>query len=691
MTKANLKITLSRSAAAITTTCAIFGLPQLALAQLANSPAPVEVPGVWVTLPAQSGAPRAERPVKAPAAAQQSSTPRSQPGARPAAAGPAAIDPATVSVAPTGQTQSVDQVASSVTVVTSQEIEAQQRRTANDVLRSVPGVNVVQQGGPGALTSLFLRGTESNHTKVIIDGIDVSDPSSASRTFDFGRLTTFDLERIEVLRGPQSGLYGADALGGVVVIYTKKGEGPLQVDALVEGGSFGTFNQAVSARGSVNRFNYAFNVSHLQTAKVAVTPREILGPGVPLLENSFDNWSYSTKLGYDVSDALTFNVAARYSDSRLDFQSSRFDTKLTTTLNEQFQTRGEAVLRLFQGRLVNYFGVNYTDVATKNFSPSSTNFTDGERVKYDWRSVADLAPGVVATVGADTQMEKIQTPKFAAQESNQGGYGQLQVSPIRNLFLVGNVRFDDNEKFGAATTYRFAPSYVIEQTGTKLKGSIGTAFMAPSLSERFQDFAPFFFANPNLKPEESTGYDFGFEQAVFNNRAQFGATYFHNDITNLITSGFDSARGATSVFNIATATTSGVEIFASADVTDDLRVRADYTYTEAIDGKTGLDLKRRPRDKVTVSVGYRATAALFLTGSVTYIGPSEDVNRVFVFGAPDPVLPGYTVANIAADYKLNTNMSLIGRIDNVFDERYQSPTGFNATGIGAYAGIKFRN
>jgi vitamin B12 transporter len=158
----------------------------------------------------------------------------------------------------------VTRVASSVTVITAADIEREQRRTVPDALSAVPGLNIVQTGGPGGQTSVFMRGTNSNHVKVLIDGIDVSDSSNPNRSFDFGQLTTADIERIEVLRGPQSGLYGADALGGVISIITKRGEGPPKFTAMVEGGSQGTLNETVSLSGALSRFDYAFNVSHLK-------------------------------------------------------------------------------------------------------------------------------------------------------------------------------------------------------------------------------------------------------------------------------------------------------------------------------------------------------------------------------------------------------------------------------------------
>ena len=201
----------------------------------------------------------------------------------------------------------IGQIGSSVTVITAQDIERNEWRTVPDALSTVPGLNVVQTGGPGGFTSVFIRGTNQNHVKVLIDGIDVSDPSSANRTFDFGHLLTADIERIEVLRGPQSGLYGSEAIGGVISITTKKGEGPAKVTGMAEAGSFGTFNQSASLSGSDGRFNYSFNAAHMRVESTPVTPLELLPPGRRRNNDTYNNWTYSSRLGYDVNEHLSFN------------------------------------------------------------------------------------------------------------------------------------------------------------------------------------------------------------------------------------------------------------------------------------------------------------------------------------------------------------------------------------------------
>ena len=172
----------------------------------------------------------------------------------------------------------INEIGSSVTVITDKEIERDQKRTLPDVLRTVPGLNIVQTGGPGGKTSVFMRGSNSNHTKVLIDGIDANDPSQDG-VFDFGQVLASDIAQVEVLRGPQSSLYGSDAIGGVVNIVTKTGEGPAQFTGRLEGGSFETFNQTASVSGSVSRFRYSFNVAHFLADDTPVTPLDLLPPG----------------------------------------------------------------------------------------------------------------------------------------------------------------------------------------------------------------------------------------------------------------------------------------------------------------------------------------------------------------------------------------------------------------------------
>lgn len=599
----------------------------------------------------------------------------------------------TLVVSPTSIPTPQDQVASSVTVITSEDIEREQRRTIADVLSNVPGLNVVQAGGPGRQTSVFMRGTESNHTKVLIDGIDASDPSVPGGAFDFANLLTADIERIEVLRGPQSGLYGADAIGGVISIVTKRGNGPPKVAAQIEGGSFGTFNQNGSLSGSQGAFDYAFNVNHFRSTGHNNVPPALQIPGGRNMTDRYDNMTYSAKLGAQLSDSFRLNGVARYTDAELDFVQNPGEAR-TRSLTRQLFTRGEAVWTGFDGRFTNYFGVNYSDHWRYNLRPGTgalpTLFT-GDRTKFDWRGVTSILPGHTLITGAEHEISRARSATISAENSNTAGYAELQSQFAERIFVTSNIRHDNNERFGGATTYRVAPAVILPGSETKLKASVGTGFKPPSLDELFFDIPGFFgySPNPNLRPESSVGYDIGFEQPLFNNRVRFGATWFRNEIKDLINYQFNPDFTSTLV-NIDRARTFGIETFATAQVTSTVRVRVDYTHTEAIDMATNLQLLRRPRDKVSATAFWDALDNLTLSGTVLHVGESVDAARAAPF-VNRPILPAYTVVNLAGDYRVNQNVKVFARIDNLFDLRYENPYGFQRPGFGIYGGVRLTN
>jgi len=602
----------------------------------------------------------------------------------------------TVVVSATGVPTPAEQIANSVTLITSQDLEAQQRRTFPDALATVPGLNIVQGGGPGSQTSIFMRGTNSNHVKVLIDGIDVTDPSNANNAFDFGQLLTGDIERIEVLRGPQSGLYGSDAIGGVISVITKKGEGPFKANAAIEGGSFGTLNQKLGFSGAQSIFNYAVTLNHFRSTETPVTPLRSLLPGTRRNNDIYDNLTLSTKLGADINEHLAVNYVGRYMRSRLDFTGDAFDLNTfnyypsqtqSTQAVHAFYTRGEIKTMFFDNRLTNYAGVNYSDTWNWNKSadPDAT-INNGQRLKYDWRSVIAAAPELTLIFGADHQTDRLwqNAPFTDARQYNTGVYAEWQSNIGDRFFLAANARFDHNVPFGDRGTYRVAPAFIVPETETKLKASFGTGFKAPTLSQLYVSYpAFFFFGNPDLKPETSVGYDIGFEQPLLDNRLRFGATYFHNTIANLINSTFTSWE------NIGQAKTWGTESFISLAVTDTLSLRADYTYTRAVDERTRLDLQRRPRHKGSFTVLWKPYEPLLLSATVLSVSDwIDNYDRNNPNPAPNGKAPGYTVVNLAANYKVDKNVDLFARVDNLFNLRYENPLGFQRPGLGAYGGMR---
>jgi vitamin B12 transporter len=581
------------------------------------------------------------------------------------------------------------QVASSITLITAGEIEARQLQTLPDVLKDVPGLNVVRSGGPGGQTSVFMRGTNSDHTKVFVDGIDVNDPSSPTASFDFGLFLAQDIAKVEVLRGPQSGLYGSDAIGGVINIITKSGSGPASVVARVEGGSYDTFNQSAALGGSVDGFHYTANIEHFHSGATPVTPLDLLAPGEKRIDDYYDNLTASTKLGLDVSDVFDLGLVGRYTDTHLRNTGENFatfpgtpDSTQSADHTRQYYTRGTAHLALFDGHFEQTLGVAYSNLDSSATSPDGPpSDYSGTRLKLDWQGNVKLGSDEILVLGAEHQKDEITNP-ISAGTAIDAGYAELQSAFAGDFFNTLSVRYDDNDRFGSKVTYRLAPAYLIGATGTKLKASVGSGFKAPTLAEMFQNFPNFnFYANPNLRPESSVGYDFGFEQRLADS-LQFGVTYYRNNIKNLIT---DNAA-FTSYANVGRAVTDGVESFVAYQPMQALEVRADYTFTQAYDDILHEVLLRRPKHKASVTAGWRPTAKLSVSPSLLYVGSWIDGNRDF--SIPRLTAGGYTIADVAANYDLTDRLSIFGRVDNLFGRHYEEPVGFLQPGRGAYAGVK---
>jgi vitamin B12 transporter len=587
------------------------------------------------------------------------------------------------------------QVASSITVVTAADIEARQERTFADVLKDIPGLNVVQTGGPGGETSVFMRGTNSNHTKVFIDGIDVSDPSNATGAFDFGQLLTQDIERVEVLRGPQSGLYGSDAIGGVINIITKSGNGPVQFTGLAEGGTFDTFNQGGTLSGSQDDFHYSASVAHFHAGSVPVTPLDLLLPGEARNDDYDDNLTLTTKLGYDVTPDFDLGLAARYTDIHLRDTGEDYLLALpytgypapeqTIADTVEYATRLTAHLKSFDGVLEQTLGLAYTHDRTDTVEPQTPPaLNTGERRKADWQGDVKLAPTETLVLGAEYERDEIDQP-ITADVHIGSAYGELQSQIGDHWFSALNVRNDDNSRFGDKTTWRFAPEWVVTQTDTRLHASVGTGFKAPTLSELYQSFpAFFFFANPNLKPESSTGWDAGIEQAVVHDVLRVGVTYYDNRIRDLITTDVTGTTWA----NVGRATTDGIESFIAYQPLKELTLRVDYTYTQAEDDVLEQPLLRRPKHRGSFVATWQATRAWQWNLDVLAVGNWVDVSRDGLTSGLNA--PGYTTVNLATSYDLTPRVALFARVDNLLDRRYENPLGFLQPSIGVYAGLKVR-
>jgi vitamin B12 transporter len=590
----------------------------------------------------------------------------------------------------------VAQVASSITVITAADIERRQDRSLPDVLREVPGLSITQTGAAGGQTSLFMRGTNSNHVKLLVDGIDMADPSTPTGAADISKLLAGDIAKVEVLRGPQSALYGSDAIGGVINIITKVGEGPLAINASAEGGSFDTFNQSASLSGSDNGIHYSATVQHVLSGSTPVTPLNLLPPGQRRNNDFYDNVTATAKLGLDVTDNFDLGLVTRFYNSLGKFTGDAFNFVTFASFPSptrtrvhvvDYQTRGTAHLALWDGRFDQTLGIAYGSNIADTQDPDNGNSRQkGDRVKLDWQGNVVVVEGQTLVLGAETYRDALHPglsfgfpSTLARGVTTNAGYAEVQSDFGGGLYNTASIRFDDNSRFGSRTTWRVAPAWVIESTGTKLKATAGSGFKAPSLQQLYGTFG----GNAALKAETSFGYDAGVEQGLFDGALTGGVTWFHNDIRNLITSG---PAPAFLNINVGRARSQGVESFLAWKVLETLTLRGDYTYTDTIDGGTKLALLRRPRHKASLNADWQATDDLSLDATLLYVGPQIDGNRDF--SIPRLKMPDVTTLDLAASYRLTESWSVFGRLENAFDTTYQSPDGFLRPGIGATAGLK---
>ena len=578
----------------------------------------------------------------------------------------------------------LDQSPASVSVITSEDIEQKQTQRVSNALREVPGLSVVQTGTAGQLTSVFTRGLRSEHTQVLLDGVPIN--QGLQGAFNFADLTTDDIDRIEVVRGPQSTLYGPRALAGVIQIFTKEGEGTPTIMLSGEGGSYDTFREWLESEGKIDQFDYSIGASRIDTDNARPN-------------NQYRNSAAIANVGWSPNDQLRISSLFTYSLSDTGNPNTIFDPKpLDNFLTERWLIAPHIDLRIsdwWEHKLI----VSYDHERQLN-DPNEDGFVGPtralfERTQIDYQN--DLRPTSWLTLTSGFFYSRVNAgqerpfvlqifgpqPTFVSDHTQEtAGFLQATATPIENLIFVAGGRFDHFNQFGDVWTYRFAGSYKIDKTNTTLHSSVATGFSPPSSQDKI------FGNNFGLKPERDLGWDIGIRQQLWENRVVLGLTYFHNDLSNVI--GFD---GLFDTLNLGAAETQGLEAELRAQPIADLVFTATYTYLDAektssadINQPKGARLPRRPRNEVYVSASYFWFKRLRTIAEAKFVNAREELN----FGGPNFDIEDYSFVNIAAEYEVNPHLSIFGRIDNLTNEHYAEVFGFPALGRAAYGGVKVR-
>lgn len=598
--------------------------------------------------------------------------------AAPAWAQTAPLDGDDIVVAATGVAQPADQTGQAVTVIKRDEIERRQTVSLSDLLATTPGVTVTRNGGIGGFTAVRLRGAEGEQTLTVIDGVRVNDPSSPGGGFDFGTLLSGSIERVEILRGPNSVPWGSQAIGGVINIVTVAPTEGVQARGNAEYGAHDSVFANAGISGKRGAFSGSLNGGYLRTDGISAA-------AVGSEPDGYRQYGGSAKIGVEFTDGIGIDLRGYYADSRTEidgFPAPAFSFADTPEYSTAQEIYGYAGLHanLADGRFNNRIAFTLADIDRDNFDAPGIAvpafFARGRTERYEYQGDFRIIDQVRIVAGAEHENSRF-FDGTAASTGITSGYAQAIVTPVRQLTITGGVRRDEHRDFGGHTTFGANAALALD-TGTTLRASYGEGFKAPTLYQLFS-----FFGTPTLQPETARNYDLGVAQSFLGGRASAGVTYFHRDTNNQI----DFDLLTFTYANLARTRAEGFEVELAIKPIDALTVTGNYSYIDAQNRAAGAnfgkDLARRPHETVSVSADYRLRDAS-IGATVSVVGDSYDnaanTNR----------LDGYVLAGVRVEVPIGDTLSLYGRIDNLFDERYQVVRGYGAEGRAAYGGVRVK-
>lgn len=582
-------------------------------------------------------------------------------------------------------------VGSSLTVIDSQQLESSRVRTVYEALQTVPGMTVAQSGGPGGTASVFIRGHNSNQTKVLIDSVRVN--SNTTGGYDFSNLTVGDIERIEVVRGPQSALYGSDAMGGVVNIITRRGQQGLHGSASVAAGNKGAMQDQLNLNGGNQTadFNLNYGYSRFDGSSIAA---ENLG------NREDDKWvdrAGSGRFGLNFLGDGRADLTLRYAENVADQDSQSWTTGLPIDDLDYQQHRRSLGGNLTVSKPITEwysqtftYGVAREDLRGSDPTDAANEFTIENQttdigLKSDFFVLKDSPVEDTVTLGYDYER---QAGRNDAQGLDQtldinSVYAQNYLTYTKNFSLTTGVRNDRHEMFGDETTYRVAASIRQPDLLTRLHGSYGTGFRAPTINDLYWPVSAWSYGNPDLQPETSKSYDVGVEQPLLGKFATLDVTYFESRVEDLI-QWAETAPGSWvyTPQNVANAQIDGIETSLTLRPHEQLDLTGSYTYENTEDGDTGKELARRPVNRFALRADYRITSRTRVNMTVTRAGAS------FEDAANTRRLDPWTRVDLGASHDLTAHVQLFGRVENLFDVEYHEAHGYDTAGLVMIGGVK---
>ncbi|MEN5147662.1 TonB-dependent receptor plug domain-containing protein [Brevundimonas diminuta] len=609
--------------------------------------------------------------------------------------------------------QPIERVGASVTVLTQAAIEARQTPAVVELLAQTPGVSYTRNGGPGTATTLRIRGAEGHHTVVLIDGVKLNDPSSTQGGFNFGNLLIGDTARIEVLRGAQSTLWGSQAIGGVVNIVTAEPTEALQGSLDAEAGSHGTTYFRGGVGGAGERVSWRLAASRYDTDGYSsyAAGKE---------DDGYSNTGLSGRLNVKVTDAVSLDLRSVWSSGRNDFDAYNGDSREYGRTEELVAYAG-VNFDLLDGRFRNRIGYAHTDTERRNFNPDNkiqtlTFDAEGQNRRWEYQGAFAVTEALNATFGLEHEKSEMKTrspgdwspnPAYGRGEAElNSAYGQVQWTVLNGLTLTGGLRYDDHDQYGDNLLGQVAAAWALNEGDTVLRASWGQGFRAPGLYELYSEYG-----NLNVQPEEFDSWEIGVEQRLFD-RAVVSIAYFNRQADNEINyngcvEAKDKPNDPLCVIgkyiddkgkerdllrygyyrNLQKTEAQGIEMIGRVDVTDRLNVSANYTWTDAKNASGDYDgkrLTRRPEHMANLAADYDWAFGLKTGLSVRYVG------ETFNDGPNKVKVDAYTLVDIRASYPIDDHLEVYGRIENAFDEEYQTVLGYGTAGRGVFGGVRVR-